>query len=161
MSDKPELAEDFRDVKKENVGRRISFWAALVFSIGLTGWYYLTSPPDSPEVRQMRMFFKENIMEVTKFIRLPYDERVEFAKKKQHSFYRTFIEASEVEKKKIKALIHISYDYTPNQYWFNILFLWVIFFSTFWFLGLIVEAVVILVRSDDAKRKQRHRQKTS
>jgi len=109
----------------------------------------------------MRMFFKENIMEVTKFIRLPYDERVEFAKKKQHSFYGTFIKASEVEKKKIKALIHISYDYTPNQYWFNILFLWVIFFSTFWFLGLIVEAVVILVRSDDAKRKQRHRQKTS
>ena len=81
--------------------------------------------------------------------------------KKQHSFYRTFIEASEVEKKKIKALIHISYDYTPNQYWFNVLFLWVIFFTTFWFLGLMIEAVVILVRSDDAKRKQRHRQKTS
>ena len=161
MSGKPELVEDFRDVKKENVGRRISFWAALIFSIGLTGWYYLTSPPDSLEVRQMRMFFKENIMEVTKFIRLPYDERLEFAKKKQHSFYRTFIEASEVEKKKIKALIHISYDYTPNQYWFNVLFLWVIFFSTFWFLGLMAEAVVILVRSDDAKRKQRHRKKTS
>ncbi|KMP12291.1 hypothetical protein UR09_01380 [Candidatus Nitromaritima sp. SCGC AAA799-A02] len=159
METELESGEDFRDEKKERLGRRISFWMSLVLSTAVTCWYYSTNPQDSMEMRQMRLFFKENIMEVTKFIRLPHDERQEFADTKQHPFYDTYNKASEVEKEKIKALINISYDYNPNQYWFNIVFLWMIFFTALWFLGLMTEAVIILIRRDDAKRRQRQKQK--
>ena len=84
---------------------------------------------------------------------------LEFAKTKKHPFYQTYLKSSEVEKERIKALIHISRDYSPNQYWFNILFLWMIAFTTLWFLGLILEAVIILVRREDAERKWRWKQK--
>jgi hypothetical protein len=103
----------------------------------------------------MRSFFKENVMDVAKFIRLPNDELRGFAALKSHPFYQTYLKSSEVEKEKIRALIHISRDYNPNQYWFNIVFLWTIAFATLWFLGLILEAIIILVRREDTERRER------
>ena len=159
MGEGLEKEEEFRDEKKEGLSRRVSFWLSLSLATAITWWYCALNPPDSTEVRKMRLFFKENIMEVAKFIRLPNEELEEFAKSKKHPFYQTYLKSSEVEREKIKALIHISRDYSPNQYWFNIVFLWMIAFTTLWFLGLILEAVIILVRSDDAGRKWRSKQK--
>ena len=152
--------EEFRDEKKENLSRRISFWLSLIFATAITLWYCALNPVESKEMQKMRLFFKENIMEVAKFIRLPNEELKEFAKFKKHPFYQMYLKSSEVEKEKIKALIHISRDYSPNQYWFNIIFLWTIAFTTLWFLGLILEAVIILIRRDDAEKKWRRKQKT-
>ena len=150
---------EFRDEKKETLSRRISFWLSFIFATAMTIWYCAVNPIETTEVKKMRLFFKENIMDVAKFIRLPNEELREFAKTKKHPFYQTYIKSSEVEKEKIKSLIHISRDYSPNQYWFNIVFLWTIAFTTLWFLGLIIEAVIILVRSEDAERKWRRKQK--
>ncbi len=149
----------FRDEKKETLSRRISFWLSFIFATAMTCWYCVLNPVESAEMQKMRLFFKENIMEVAKFIRLPNEELKEFAKSKKHPFYQTYLKSSEVERDKIKALIHISRDYSPNQYWFNIAFLWTIAFTTLWFLGLILEAVIILVRREDAERKWRIKQK--
>ena len=154
-----ETKKEFRDDKKENLNRRISFLLSLIFATVMTWWYCTLNPVESVELKKMRLFFKENIMEVAKFIRLPQEELEEFAKSKKHLFYQTYLKSSEVEREKIKALIHISRDYSPNQYWFNIVFLWTIAFTTLWFLGLILEAVIILVRSDDAERKWHRKQK--
>ena len=150
-----EQAEELINNQKEIISRRISFWLSLIVAVGITWWYYALNPPDSADMRKMRLFFKENIMDVAKFIRLPSDELKEFADSKSHPFYETYLKSSEVEKEKIKALIHISRDYSPNQYWFNIIFLWVIAFTTLWFLGLILEAMIILVRQEDSERRKR------
>jgi hypothetical protein len=107
----------------------------------------------------MRSFFKQNIMDVAKFIRLPREELEEFALSQKHPFYQTYLKSSEAEKERIKALIHISRDYSPNQYWFNIIFLWTIAFTTLWFLGLILEACIILMRREDAERRRRIKQR--
>jgi hypothetical protein len=69
-----------------------------------------------------------------------------------------YVNASESEKAKLKALIHISTDYTPNQYWFNLFFAWVIFFTTFWFIGLMVEACIILMRRNSEARIKKYKQ---
>ena len=141
--------------QKEVFNRRVSFWLSFISAIVITCWYYSLNPPVSTEMRKMRLFFKENIMDVAKFIRLPSGELQGFAELKNHPFYQTYLKSSEVEKEKIRALIHISRDYNPNQYWFNIVFLWAIAFSTLWFLGLILEAIIILVRREDAERRER------
>ena len=154
-----ETREEFRDEKKENLSRRVSFWLSFLGATVMTCWYCWLNPVESTEVQKMRLFFKENIIDVAKFIRLPREELEEFAKSKNHPFYQTYLKSSEVKKDKVKALIHISRDYTPNQYWFNIFFLWIIAFTTLWFLGLILEAVIILVRSEDAERKWSRKQK--
>ena len=154
-----ETREKFRDEKKENLSRRVSFWLSFLGATVMTCWYCWLNPVESTEVQKMRLFFKENIIDVAKFIRLPREELEEFAKSKNHPFYQTYLKSSELERDKVKALIHISRDYTPNQYWFNIFFLWIIAFTTLWFLGLMLEAVIILVRSEDAKRKWRRKQK--
>ena len=154
-----ETREEFRDEKKENLSRRVSFWLSFLGATVMTCWYCWLNPVESTEVQKMRLFFKENIIDVAKFIRLPREELEEFAKSKNHPFYQTYLKSSELERGKVKALIHISRDYTPNQYWFNIFFLWIIAFTTLWFLGLILEAVIILVRSEDAERKWRRKQK--
>ena len=147
--------EDHMTNQKEVFNRRVSFWLSFILSIVITCWYYSLNPPVSIEMRKMRSFFKENIMDVAKFIRLSNDELQEFAALKSHPFYQTYLKSSEVEKEKIRALIHISRDYNPNQYWFNIVFLWTIAFATLWFLGLILEAIIILVRREDTKRRER------
>ena len=155
MEGEQEQIEELRDNQKEVLSRRISFWLSFILAVGISFWYYALNPPDSTEMRKMRLFFKENIMDVAKFIRLPDDELQEFAALKSHPFYQTYLKSSEVEKEKIRALIHISRDYSPNQYWFNIIFLWTIAFATLWFLGLILEAIIILVRREDTARRER------
>ena len=155
MEDKSEQEENYIDNQKEILNRRISFWLSFILAIVITWWYYALNPPDSTEMRKMRLFFKENIMDIAKFVRLPNDELQEFVASRSHPFYQTYLKSSEVEREKIKALIHISRDYTPNQYWFNIIFLWTIAFTTLWFLGLILEAVIFLVRREDAERRMR------
>ena len=155
MEGEQEQIEELRDNQKEVLSRRISFWLSFILAVGISFWYYALNPPDSTEMRKMRLFFKENIMDLAKFIRLPDDELQEFAALKSHPFYQTYLKSSEVEKEKIRALIHISRDYSPNQYWFNIIFLWTIAFATLWFLGLILEAIIILVRRDDTERRER------
>ena len=147
--------EDHIINQKEIFNRRVSFWLSFTLAIVITWWYYSLNPPDSTEMRKMRLFFKENIMDVAKFIRLPNDELLEFTTLKSHPFYQTYLKSSEVEKEKIRALIHISRDYNPNQYWFNIVFLGTIAFAAIWFLGLILEAIIILVRRDDTERRER------
>ena len=155
MEGEQEQIEELRDNQKEVLSRRISFWLSFILAVGISFWYYALNPPDSTEMRKMRLFFKENIMDVAKFIRLPDDELQGFAALKSHPFYQTYLKSSEVEKEKIRALIHISRDYSPNQYWFNIVFLWTIAFATLWFLGLILEAIIILVRREDIERRER------
>jgi len=155
MEGEQEQIEELRDNQKEVLSRRISFWLSFILAVGISFWYYALNPPDSTEMRKMRLFFKENIMDVAKFIRLPDDELQGFAALKSHPFYQTYLKSSEVEKEKIRALIHISRDYSPNQYWFNIVFLWAIAFATLWFLGLILEAIIILVRREDTARRER------
>ena len=154
MEGEQEQIEELRDNQKEVLSRRISFWLSFILAVGISFWYYVLNPPDSAEMRKMRLFFKENIIDVAKFIRLPDDELQEFAALKSHPFYQTYLKSSEVEKEKIRALIHISRDYSPNQYWFNIIFLWTIAFATLWFLGLILEAIIILVRREDTARRE-------
>ena len=155
MEGEQEQIEELRDNQKEVLSRRISFWLSFILAVGISFWYYALNPPDSTEMRKMRLFFKENIMDVAKFIRLPDDELQGFAALKSHPFYQTYLKSSEVEKEKIRALIHISRDYSPNQYWFNIIFLWTIAFTTLWFLGLILEAIIILLRREDVERRER------
>ena len=155
MEGEQEQIEELRDNQKEVLSRRISFWLSFILAVGISFWYYTLNPPVSIEMRKMRSFFKENIMDVAKFIRLSSDELQEFAALKSHPFYQTYLKSSEVEKEKIRALIHISRDYNPNQYWFNIVFLWTIAFATLWFLGLILEAIIILVRREDTERRER------
>lgn len=155
MEGEQEQIEELRDNQKEVLSRRISFWLSFILAVGISFWYYALNPPDSTEMRKMRLFFKENIMDVAKFIRLPDDELQGFAALKSHPFYQTYLKSSEVEKEKIRALIHISRDYSPNQYLFNIVFLWTIAFATLWFLGLILEAIIILVRREDTARRER------
>jgi hypothetical protein len=147
--------EDHISNQKEVFNRRVSFWLSFILAILITCWYYSLNPPGSTEMRKMRLFFKENIMDVAKFIRLSDDELQGFAVLKSHPFYQTYLKSSEVEKEKIRALIHISRDYSPNQYLFNIVFLWTIAFTTLWFLGLILEAIIILVRREDTARRER------
>ena len=155
MEGEQEQIEELRNNQKEVLSRRISFWLSFILAVGISFWYYALNPPDSTEMRKMRLFFKENIMDVAKFIRLPDDELQGFAALKSHPFYQTYLKSSEVEKEKIRALIHISRDYSPNQYLFNIVFLWTIAFTTLWFLGLILEAIIILVRREDTARRER------
>ena len=155
MEGEQEQIEELRDNQKEVLSRRISFWLSFILAVGISFWYYALNPPDSAEMRKMRLFFKENIMDVAKFIRLPDDELQGFAALKSHPFYQTYLKSSEVEKEKIRALIHISRDYSPNQYLFNIVFLWTIAFAMLWFLGLILEAIIILVRREDTARRER------
>ena len=155
MEGEQEQIEELRDNQKEVLSRRISFWLSFILAVGISFWYYTLNPPASTEMRKMRLFFKENIIGVAKFIRLPDNELQGFAALKSHPFYQTYLKSSEVEKEKIRALIHISRDYSPNQYWFNIVFLWAIAFATLWFLGLILEAIIILVRREDTERRER------
>ena len=155
MEGEQEQIEELRDNQKEVLSRRVSFCLSFILAIVITWWYYSLNPPDSKEMQKMRLFFKENVMDVAKFIRLPNDELQGFAALKSHPFYQPYIMSSEVEKEKIRALIHISRDYSPNQHWFNIVFLWTIAFATLWFLGLILEAIIILVRREDTARRER------
>jgi len=148
----PDASEEFRDDKKEKLYGKISIWISLALSTLLTVGYGVTHPPDSREVQEMRMFFNKNGHTVSKFLRMTREERKAFAQEKKHPFYSSFLKASDVEKDEIKALVHVSFDYTPNQYWFNFFFIWTIGFASFWFIAVMAEGAIILMRKDKAKR---------
>jgi len=152
MQPKEDIFYD-ENTKSVKQNRKNSFWIAILLSTLATGWYMIVEPPDSPEVQRMRTFFKNNSMEVATFIALTRNERKEYAKKKDHPFYQTYTTVSESERIKIKALIHISYDYLPHRYWFNMFFVWLILITTFWFIGLIIVGAIILIRTEDEKRR--------
>ena len=142
MEETPYELEDTVD----NWVGRFSLWGSILLSTLFVVGYCLTYPPDSEEVQRMRIFFRENAMEVTTFIRLPREEMVKFAARQTHPFYKTYLRASENEKEEINTQIHNSVDYRPAQYWFNAVFLWFICFTTIWFLGLMTQGVINLVR---------------
>ena len=156
MEDTEPILQEIED-SKEKLISRISLWVSLILTTLVVIWYYNDNPPDSPAVVKMRTFFKENNRDVMTFIDLPRNEMIDFAYKKKHPFYLKFVNASESEKAKLKALIHISTDFTPNQYWFNLFFAWVIFFTTFWFIGLMVEACIILMRRNSESRIKKYK----
>ena len=158
MEEQPILEEI--DDNTERLIRRISLWTSLLLTTALVVWYYQANPRDSPEIIKMRMFFKERNMEVGKFINLDKNEQVAFAYKNKHPFYKKYIKASTVEQERIRSLIHISRDFTPNQYWFNLFFLFVMSFTTFWFIGLMIEAcIVIMRRNSEARIKNYQKEK--
>ena len=140
-----ETTEEIDDTLDRWIGK-VSLWGSVLLALLVIGWYYNSSPPDTAEVQKMRIFFKENSAEIITFIKMPYDEKKNYASQKRHPFYKSYMKASEMEKNKINALIHVSTDYTPNQYWFNLVFFWMIIFTTLWFLGLMGQAVINLVR---------------
>ena len=156
MEDTEPILQEIED-SKEKLIRQISLWVSLILTTIVVIWYYNDNPPDSPAVVKMRVFFKENNRDVMTFVDLPRNEMIAFAYKKKHPFYLKYVNASESEKEKLKALIHISTDYTPNQYWFNLFFAWVIFFTTFWFIGLMVEACIILMRRNSEARIKKYK----
>ena len=91
-------------------------------------------------------------IEKSKFINLDKNEQIAFAYKNKHPFYKRYIKVSTVEQERIRSLIHISTDYTPNQYWFNLFFLSVMSFTTFWFIGLMIEACIVIMRRNSEAR---------
>jgi len=140
------------DDKKEKWISRISLWISLILTTALVIWYYQGNPPDSPEVVKMRMFFKEKNREVGTFITMKKNEQIAFAYKNKHPFYKNYVKASTVEQERIRSLAHISTDYTPNQYWFNLFFMWVMCFTSFWFIGLMGEACIVIIRRNSEAR---------
>jgi hypothetical protein len=142
MEEAPQELED----KFDNWVGRFSLWGSILLSTLATVIYCVANPPDSEEVQRMRIFFRENGMEVTTFIKLPREEMEAFAARQTHPFYKTYVRASENEKEEINVQIHNSIDYRPAQYWFNAVFLWFICFTTIWFLGLMTQGVINLVR---------------
>lgn len=140
------------DDKVDNWVGRFSLWGSILLATLITAGYCYNNPPDSEEVQRMRIFFRDNGMEVTQFIKMLPEEKERFAAWQKHPFYKTYLQASENEKKKINAQIHNSIDYRPTQYWVGVVFLWFIFFSFVWFLGLMVQGVVNLIRQKSASK---------
>lgn len=139
-----------KEDKVEKVSSAISFWLAAIISIAAVFAYCKSTPQDDLATQKMRLFFRDNIIEVSEFIKLPFDEQNTFAENKTHPFYKGYMKASEIEKEKLRALIHVSDDYSPNHYWLNVVFLWVIVFSSVWFVAKIVEGVLVMVRDMDS-----------
>ena len=151
MAEEKPIMQEMGD-KKEKLISRISLWVSLLLTTVLVVWYYQGNPPDSPEVIKMRVFFNKKKQVVMTFIKLDRNEQIVFAYKNKHPFYKHYIKASTVEQERIRSLIHISTDYTPNQYWFNLVFMWVIFFTAFWFVGLMAEACIAIMRRNSEAR---------
>ena len=93
MEGEQEQIEELRDNQKEVLSRRVSFCLSFILAIVITWWYYSLNPPDSKEMQKMRLFFKENVMDVAKFIRLPNDELQGYAALKSHPFYQTYLKS--------------------------------------------------------------------
>jgi hypothetical protein len=151
MEEEKPILEEIEDSKEKWISR-ISLWVSVLLTTFIVVWYYQDTPPDSAEVVKMRVFFKERNQQVMTFINMNRNEQIAFAYKNKHPFYMSYIKASTVEQEKIRSLVHISTDYTPNQYWFNLFFMWVIFFTAFWFLGLMAEACIVIMRRNSEAR---------
>ena len=143
--------------KKNRLYSLISFWISLALSLAVCLLYYKSNPPDEQPTKDMRTFIAKNARQVTEFLRMTLDEKNNFIKINKHPFYKNYLEASEVTKQEIDGIVHISTDYKPTQYWVNLIFLWVIFFSAFWFIGLIIEAINQLVRQEKNERRSKKR----
>jgi hypothetical protein len=141
------------DQKKDRFISRISFWASIVLSIAITGWYFMANPPPEGAEKRMRLFIAKNAQDVTEFLRMTRDEQKAFAEKRKHLFYTNYLKASENTKLDIRGLVHNSTDYKPTQYWFNLVFMWCIFFFAFWFIGLMSEAAIQINRTSSIERK--------
>ena len=137
------------DDRVDKLVGKISLWGAVLLAALGTWMYYDNTPPDTEKMAQMRLFFKNNAIEVGDFLLLPIEEQEVAADQKKHPFYRTYLKASENKKGKIRKIYHESIDYTLYQYWFNLVALWFILFSTLWFFGLMAQGVVNLVRQQD------------
>jgi hypothetical protein len=61
--------KEVQESKREKLYSRISFWLSLILATLAMVWYYERNPPDTEDIKKMRVFFKENIMEVTQFIK--------------------------------------------------------------------------------------------
>jgi hypothetical protein len=151
MQEEKPILEEIEDSKEKWISR-ISLWISILLTTAVVIWYYQDTPPDSPEVVKMRVFFKERNQQVMEFINMNRNEQIAFAYKNKHPFYLKYIKVSTVEQERIRSLVHISTDYTPNQYWFNLFFMWVIFFTTFWFIGLMAEACIVIMRRNSHAR---------
>ncbi len=151
MEKEKPILQEIEDTKEKWLSR-ISLYVSVFLTTAIVVWYYQSNPPESPEVVRMRVFFKEQNRAVMKFIGMKKNEQVAFAFKSKYPFYMSYIKSSTVEQEKIRALVHRSTDFTPNQYWLNLSFMWVIFFTTFWFLGLMTEACIVLVRRNSEAR---------
>ena len=132
--------------KWDKIYGQVSFWTSLILTTLLCYWYYNANPPAEGAMKKMRIFIAKNAVDISHFLRLQLEEQETFAAKKKHPFYKNFVKASMVEREKIRSLAHKSFDYKPAQYWVNLIFLWVVFFTTFWFLGLITQAIIQLNR---------------
>ncbi len=141
-----EVLSEVEEEQREKIGRRICFWLALIVSTTAAFIYFQGHPQESEEVQRMRLYFKENKRTVMEFLRLPYEKLEPFAEKQRHPFFMSYVKASVNEKDRIKALIHNSVDYSPNQYWFNLFFFWMLVFLGVWFIALMTQAVLIQVR---------------
>ncbi len=148
MEEAPQELED----KVDNWVGRFSLWGSILLATLITVGYCYQNPPDSEEVQRMRIFFRENGMEVSQFIKMSQEEKERFAAWQKHPFYKTYLQSSENEKKDINAQIHNSLDYRPAQYWVGIVFIWCVAFMTLWFLGLMAQGVVNLVRQKSASK---------
>jgi hypothetical protein len=155
MEDEKPILQEIEDNKEKWISR-ISLWVSIFLTTAIVIWYYQSTPPDSPEVVRMRVFFKEKNREVMTFLNMDRNEQIAFAYKKKHPFYMSYIKTSTVEKERIRSLAHISTDFTPNQYWFNLVFMWVIFFTAFWFLGLMAEACIVIMRRNSEARMKNY-----
>ncbi|MFQ5672204.1 MAG: hypothetical protein ACE5G9_03840 [Nitrospinales bacterium] len=138
--------------KKDKLYSRIFFWSSVIISTLICYWHYTAHPPDKGATKKMRLFMAANARDISHFLRLSLAEQRRYADKNRHPFYKKFVQASEVEKANIRTLAHNSLDYKPTQYWVNLVFLWAIFFSTLWFLGLMTQAVIQIIRRDKSKR---------
>ena len=141
------------DQKQDRFYSRIFFWTSITISILVTGYYYITNPPPKGAEKRMKVFIAKNAKDVTEFLRMTRDEQKAFADRKKHPFYSNYNKASENTRLDIRGQVHNSVDYKPAQYWFNLAFLWCIFFSTVWFIGLIIEAAIQINRTKTLERK--------
>jgi len=147
------IQTESEDQKKDRLYSRIFFWTAVIFSIAITGYYYMTNPPAEGAEKRMKMFIAKNAKDVTEFLRMTRDEQKAFAERKKHPFFTNYNKASENTRLDIRGQVHNSIDYKPAQYWFNLAFLWAIFFATVWFIGLMTQAAIQINRTKDAERK--------
>jgi hypothetical protein len=151
MEDK--IQTETADQKKDRFYSRFFLATAIVLSLAITGWYYLNNPPAEGIEKRMKMFFAKNGKDVTEFLRMTRDEQKAYTEKNKHPFYSKYISASETSRLNIRGQVHNSVDYKPAQYWFNLGFMWAIFFATFWFIGVMIQAAIQINRNKDIEMK--------
>ncbi len=147
------------DQKQDRFYSRIFLSVAIILSFAITGWYYFNNPPAEGVEKKMKMFFAKNAKDVTEFLRMTRDEQKAYAERNKHPFYSKYISASETSRLNIRGQVHNSVDYKPTQYWFNLGFMWAIFFLTSWFIGVMIQAAIQINRTSALERKAKRDKK--